>query len=164
MSRPTSLLHRHLAPALTLSAALLGVACGSSSSAPSAPSSPAAPPSAPKPNAPTFAEIYADVLTPNQCTSCHAPGGEGAFLDLSTQAIAYTNLVGVKASGPACSGSDLDRVVAGDAATSLLYAKISEANPPCGVQMPYGCSGSSCMAESEQSEIQAWINAGALAN
>jgi hypothetical protein len=160
MNRPVSLLRRHLAPTLTRSAALLGVACGSSPSAPSAPSSP----SAPKSTAPTFAEIYADVLTPNQCTSCHAPGGEGAFLDLSTQASAYTNLVGVKASGPACSGSDLDRVVAGDAATSLLYSKISEPNPPCGVQMPYGCSGSSCMVESEQSEILAWINAGALDN
>ena len=46
---------------------------------------------------PTFTNVYANVISA-RCTSCHRPGGGGVnvgMLDMSTQAAAYANLVGV---------------------------------------------------------------------
>jgi hypothetical protein len=89
---------------------------------------------------PTFTQVYTTVLTANGCTTCHAGATPSGELDMSSQATAYADLVGVAATTPsgetpACSG---DRVVAGSASTSLLYLKVSEATPPCGAQMPFG--------------------------
>jgi hypothetical protein len=153
-----------LALTLTLSVAALSGGCGSSGSTP-ATNDPAGGTLATgdSGSAPTFTNVYSDILGPN-CASCHTPGGEAPFLDMSTQAMAYTNLVGVKADGPSCGGSGLIRVVAGDPTESLLYEKVSESKPPCGAQMPFGCSGPGCLSSSDQREIEDWINGGALDN
>ncbi len=65
----------------------------------------------------------------------------------------------MKASGPACGGTAAVRVVAGSAATSLLYEKVSEATPPCGAQMPLDLMP---LSAGDQEKIENWINAGAL--
>ncbi len=117
----------------------------------------------------TFTSVYNDVMVPHGCNSHHIATGPDNFLDMSSQATAYKNLVGVAASGPlvppgktACKGSGLERVKAGDAQHSLLYLKVASASPPCGSQMPYGCpTGFSCLSSSEAQTIADWINAGA---
>ena len=164
---------QELALALTLSTAALSFGCGggsgsatgdSESVAPAAKSSGNGPMAASDPGgAPTFTNVYNDIVEP-LCTSCHTPGGEAPFLDMSTQATAYMNLVGVKADGFSCGGSGLVRVVAGDATESLLYEKVSESKPPCGSEMPLGCSGQGCLSPADQKEIADWINGGALDN
>jgi len=106
----------------------------------------------------TFTEIYVTILQPT-CSVCHKPGGIGAFQDLSSQSSAYTALVGVKASGPSCGSSGETRVVAGNASRSLLFQKVSEANPPCGSQMPFGGPP---LSSAQMTLIEAWIDAGAL--
>jgi hypothetical protein len=162
-----------LALALTLSTAGLTFGCGSSSgsatndpvsSTPATSDSVNGSTAASDPgSAPTFTNVYSEIIGLD-CTSCHIPGGKGSFLEMSTQATAYMNLVGVKADGPSCGGSGLVRVVAGDATASLLYEKVSESTPPCGSQMPLGCSGSVCLSLADQREIADWINGGALDN
>ena len=50
---------------------------------------------------PTFTNVYANVIGA-RCTGCHRPGGSGVnvgMLDMSTQATAYANLVGVTSAG-----------------------------------------------------------------
>jgi hypothetical protein len=106
----------------------------------------------------TFTEIYVTILQPT-CSVCHKPGGIGAFQDFSSQSSAYTALVGVKASGPSCGSSDETRVVAENASQSLLFQKVSEANPPCGSQMPLGGPP---LSSAQMTLIEDWINAGAL--
>jgi hypothetical protein len=93
------------------------------------------------------------------CSPYHNPNGIGAFQDFSSQASAYTALVGVKASGPSCGSSDETRVVAGSASQSLLFQKVSEAPPPCGAQMPLGGPP---LSSAQVMLIEVWINAGAL--
>jgi hypothetical protein len=93
-------------------------------------------------------------------SSCHAGGANSGGLDLGTQASAYANLVGVKsvtAKGDTtmCPG---DRVVAGNASMSLLYAKVSEAVPPCGAEMPLG---GPYLGKADLTLIETWINDGA---
>jgi hypothetical protein len=141
-----------LALALALGAAALGLGCGSSSAAGSSPDT-----------APTFTDVYNDIISPI-CSTCHTPKGIAPFLDMSSQASAYSNLVGVKADGPACGKSGATRVVASNAKESLMFEKVSEDPPPCGKQMPLGCSGADCLSASLQQEIENWINAGALNN
>jgi hypothetical protein len=82
---------------------------------------------------------------------------------MSTQAVAYSKLVGVPAitpagETPACSG---DRVVKGSASTSLLHEKVSKAMPPCGGQMPLGGTP---ISFADMTMIKDWINGGAANN
>ena len=106
----------------------------------------------------TFTEMYTTILQPT-CTGCHWPGGDGPFQDFSSQSSAYAALVGVKASGPSCGSSNETRVVAGNASESLLFQKVSEANPPCGSQMPLG---EWPLSSAQLKLVEDWINAGAL--
>ena len=83
---------------------------------------------------------------------------------MSTQAKAYSNLVSVASTTPSgetptCPAGD--RVDPGNASMSLLYLKVSEANPPCGAQMP---KGGPHLSTAEQTMIEDWINAGAKNN
>jgi cytochrome c553 len=127
--------------------------CGGSSSASGNPNT----------SAVTFADVYSDTLS-GICLPCHAPGGTGnsaGKLDMSTQALAYTNLQ-MRAGGASCKASGLKLVVAGDAAMSLLVEKVASAQPPCGAQMPYGCGGPGpCLSPAQVQEIADWINSGA---
>ncbi|HMJ12208.1 MAG TPA: PQQ-binding-like beta-propeller repeat protein, partial [Polyangiaceae bacterium] len=74
---------------------------------------------------PTFTAVYQQVLTATSCSGplCHG-GGVGNF-SITSQPETYASLVGVAASGPACSTSGLTRVVPGDPEASLLYNKIA---------------------------------------
>ncbi len=50
---------------------------------------------------PTFTNVYASIIA-RRCIGCHRPGSGGVtvgMLDLSSQSVAYTNLVGVAAQG-----------------------------------------------------------------
>jgi hypothetical protein len=113
----------------------------------------------------TFTMVYTDVLSAS-CTPCHAPGGGTGDtlggLDLSTQALAYTNLQKSPV-GAGCKGMGFTLVVPGDAATSLLVEKVQSAAPPCGSQMPFGCGAGAlaCLSATQVQEIADWINGGA---
>ena len=113
--------------------------------------------------APTFTEVYAQIIS-GVCATCHGSangsGAKGGKLIMDNQADAYSALVGVAANGEACSG-DGTRVVAGSAATSILWEKVSETSPPCGSRMPLGDPP---LAQADQDLIKDWINAGALNN
>ena len=99
----------------------------------------------------TFTEVYGKVLT--SCTSCHAGFiGQIDGLDMSTQATAYKNLVGVSASR--CSGT---LVVPKDAATSVLYQKVT--SPPCGSLMPQNAPP---LTSTQVDLLKNWIDEGAL--
>jgi len=127
---------------------------------------------------PTFTNVYSTILGV-RCTGCHRPGGGGVtvgMLDLSTAAAAYTNLVGVNASGIGAGTSGVTcaslnpaqvRVVANDAAASLLInklqSKISGTLANCGSPMPLPATGAP-LRQSEVDLISAWIGAGALNN
>jgi len=108
----------------------------------------------------TFTQVYTDIISPI-CVTCHNPQGIGVtmgMLDMSTQAKAFTDLVGVAAAGTACGGMGT-RVVAGSAATSILFEKIDPGTPaPCGSKMPLGGPP---LTTAQADEIQSWINAGA---
>jgi hypothetical protein len=142
-------MHPSISMSFMLAAFAAMVGCGSSS--------PASPGAGPAAGTPTFTEVYTTVLGPN-CASHHAAGQVDSFLDLGTQASAYSSLVGVKASGPGCGSSGLTRVVPGSASTSLLYEKVSQSTPSCGSQMPFGGTP---LSSGDQGLIASWINAGA---
>jgi hypothetical protein len=98
------------------------------------------------------------------------------MLDMSTQAAAYANLVGVPAqgigtgtSGITCASVSppLVRVAAGDSANSLIFNKVHSklvgAPAPCGSPMPLP-AGAAPLTAAEVNLIAAWIDAGALNN
>jgi hypothetical protein len=83
---------------------------------------------------------------------------------MSSQAAAYMNLVGAAVTTPSnlpstaghtCTG---ERVVPGDSSMSLLYLKVSEASPPCGVQMPEVGAN---LTAAQILTIKTWIDEGA---
>jgi hypothetical protein len=114
--------------------------------------------------APTFADVYTNVIGCT-CVPCHGPpagattgGFTNGKLDLSSSTAAYMNLVGVKATGSACGTKNLTRVVAGNAATSLLYNKVAGGTVPCGDPMP---DGKPKLTADQVTLIKNWINGGA---
>jgi hypothetical protein len=127
---------------------------------------------------PTFTNVYTDIIGV-RCIGCHKPGSSGVtvgMLDMSTQAAAYTNLVGVTAKGTGAGTSGITcasvmpalvRVTPSDSANSLLYNKVHSklvaTLAPCGSPMPLPATGPSLTA-AEVDLIAAWINAGAQNN
>ena len=123
---------------------------------------------------PTFTNVYANVIS-QRCVSCHRPGGGGVnvgMLDMSTQAAAYANLVGVTSagtgagtSGVTCMMAALPRVLAGNAAGSLLFnkvnSKLTATLPPCGSPMPTP-AGAPALTQAQVDSIAGWIDGGAL--
>lgn len=114
---------------------------------------------------PSFSTIYGPILSAS-CTNvtCHYAGANASpaagSLDMSSQALAYMNLVGVAATTPtgvmpACTGV---RVVPGDSSSSLMYEKISEVMPPCGAQMPLT---GALLTAAQIAAIKTWIDEGA---
>jgi hypothetical protein len=139
------------------------------------------------PATPTFTHVYTLVMRGDGCTQaqCHGALGEGG-LRLGLQAVAYTNLVGVKAAGPCdrggagdsgsgdsgssgagfpglptpvcgCGLSGKTRVVAGDPDASLLVEKLKGA-PSCGDRMPR--TGDLISVE-HRALVEQWIRLGA---
>lgn len=58
-----------------------------------------------------------------------------AAIDLNSQVAAYWNLVDQPCQGFACASQGI-RVVPGKPEASILFLKVSQTQPPCGVQMP----------------------------
>ncbi len=131
----------------TLAVSALSFGCSSSTTGTGAPGG----------STETFTDVYTTILQP-KCSGCHAAGAADSFMDFSTQAKAFSSLVGVTASGPACGTTGDVRVVAGNPSTSLLYEKVTLTKPPCGVQMPYG---GPYLAAGDEEKIATWIQDGA---
>lgn len=114
---------------------------------------------------PGFADTYA-LFTGHGCDGCHSPGGPPqGDLDLSTEDVAFAQLVGVVASGPFCGQSPHTRVVAGDADASLLYQKLA-LTQDCGLGMPMHegpgpPGGAQTFTADELLVVHAWIVGGA---
>jgi hypothetical protein len=121
---------------------------------------------------PTFTNVYANIIGA-RCTGCHRPGASGVNvggLDMSTQAKAYANLVGVPAAGTGAGTSGITcasvmppivRVVPGDSANSLLYNKVNSkltgTLAACGSPMPLPSTGAPLRA-GQVALIKAWID------
>jgi outer membrane protein assembly factor BamB len=112
-----------------------------------------------------FTAVFNEVLS--GCAGfCHGGGALG-MLDLSEELSAYEALVGIDAQGAdmvvgtakACLGSGVKRVVAGDAAASLLYQKLS-ATQACGTPMPP--PPAELLAADKLDLVKRWIDGGAL--
>jgi mono/diheme cytochrome c family protein len=147
----------HASKIALLGALALVTACSSSSSGTPAAATPSDDAGA-STGTVTFTQVYSDIIS-QDCVSCHNPAGDGVTagkLDMSSQATAFSNLVGVAAAGEACGGKGT-RVVAGDADNSILYQKVT--SPTCGSQMPLG---GTALSNDKTEEIETWIKAGAM--
>jgi hypothetical protein len=106
----------------------------------------------------SFASVQA--IFSAKCAVCHTGGGTvlPASLNLNANS-AFNSLVARK------STEDPSRFLAnpGDDESSYLYQKvIANGNIVPGTsRMPQGCSGSSCLSESEIAAIETWLNGGA---
>ncbi len=99
--------------------------------------------------------VYGDVLT--QCKDHHSGANAAGNLDLSTESLAFANLVGIAAQGPSCGGSAILRVDPKSAADSLLYQKIT-GTQTCGAAMP---DEEPLLGPSEIALVKSWIDEGA---
>jgi len=118
----------------------------------------------PEPPEPTWDSIYDFFEGSNCVTGCHDGASDGAAdvfmqsnLDLSDQATAYAEMVGVEAEGEDCEGTGT-LIVAGDPDNSLLIDKIENATPSCGESMP---DGRALLPEEFVAPIRQWIMDGA---
>jgi len=114
----------------------------------------------------TFSEVLAIIdNTEHNCRLCHglvpneASNGNLNFGGL-TDTEMHHRLVGPTSSSTACGGRAY--VVPGDPDASLLYNKLANATPVCGVQMPLG--GFAYLSAQELEVVRSWIAAGALLN
>jgi hypothetical protein len=113
----------------------------------------------------TFTAVVAIFADPkNNCGLCHAMMtiGGGLIFDPANKQGTYTALVGVTSKGTLgsqCGGKTY--VVAGQPDASLLYHKVADATPPCGVRMP---ASGAVLSDMEIATVKAWIAGGALNN
>jgi mono/diheme cytochrome c family protein len=94
----------------------------------------------------------------SRCAVCH----NGAGLDLPgvldlREGQAFRSLVAIKSS----EDSTRFRINPGDDEVSYLYQKIIEGGTITGGRMPLGCSGATCLSDSDIQAIENWINTGA---
>jgi hypothetical protein len=110
---------------------------------------------------PTWGALYASVVRSRCAVSgCHGDAVDaagGLTLSPSDAAAARAALVGAAAASPACSALSLTRVVAGDAAASLLVQKLA-GTAECGEQMPLG---GPYLAPATVEAVREWVEAGA---
>jgi mono/diheme cytochrome c family protein len=131
-------------PAVTASHVFsLNVAAAAPPPPPPPAPAPPAPAPAPAPAAVSFSTQIQPILTAN-CVLCHAPGGQGAFMNL-TEGNAYASLVP-------------QRVTPGNSAGSLIYQRITGALQP---QMPLNRTP---LSDADQNLIKTWIDQGAPNN
>jgi polyvinyl alcohol dehydrogenase (cytochrome) len=109
----------------------------------------------------SFASVYQKVIRRQQCATIFCHGGAAGSLLMSNPSLAYTNMVGVVATGPACAASGMKRVDPGHPESSLLLDKIANVPPACGAEMP---PDSNTMEAALIEEVRAWILAGAPNN
>jgi hypothetical protein len=90
------------------------------------------------PAANSFTKVYTETVQP-KCSNnfCHYNGVSIQYsaLDLSSKVRAYWSLVGLPCMGNICSQRGT-RVVPGQPEASMMYLKVSQESPPCGLQMP----------------------------
>jgi hypothetical protein len=99
-------------------------------------------------------DVYPIIST--RCTPCHTESVSGT-LAMPNATTAHGNLLGVASTHPDC--GDGDRIVAGNAAASVLYRKVTGMNGRlCGSQMPFMRME---LPAGEIATIEAWINSGA---
>jgi hypothetical protein len=122
----------------------------------------------------SFTTVYDTAIGPS-CTNayCHYPGiglRQGS-LDMSSRVIAYWNLVDQPCQGFACA-SQGTRVIPGVPEASILFLKVSQSQPPCGVRMPASVEASkipggspmfsgTALTGEQQDLIETWISDGA---
>ncbi len=112
--------------------------------------------------APSFrADVFPIIAANCAISGCHGATRTSANLLMDTPENAHANLVGVAAMGTLCTEDSVarTRVVVGDAASSLLVSKVTEAEPDCGNAMPLGAPS---LSASQQATITAWVAGGAL--
>lgn len=102
-----------------------------------------------------FATVFSSVIQPS--CSCHLSATGSGGLAMPDAASAYAALVEQPASsGGPCDGETL--VVSGDAASSVIYRKVTGTNL-CGQKMPMGGAD---LSQDKIDILEAWIAAGAL--
>ena len=111
------------------------------------------------PLVPTFTDtIWPILLTTNigapACVTCHGTNGPGGLTLGFTSTMGYAALVNAQSTSPGCGGSTY--VVPGDLGASLMFDKLSNTSPACGVQMPFGGT-----LASDLNLIRDWILGGA---
>ncbi len=103
--------------------------------------------------------VFAD--TKNNCALCHAMMlGGGLVFDPKDRQAAYQALVGVVSNGlngSQCAGRTY--VVPFQPDASLLYDKLSNPTPSCGLRMP---ASGVVLTDTEIATVRAWIQAGAM--
>ena len=111
----------------------------------------------------TFGDVYTQVIE-TTCAPCHTTTGASGIgislgkLDLTSQAAAFTNLVGVQASGSECKGAGT-LVTPGNPDASIFYLKLSLDDPsPCGAKMPFHGPP---LTQAQADLVESWITAGA---
>jgi hypothetical protein len=110
---------------------------------------------APTGPAPTFTQIYDNILS-MKCAACHGSGG----LNMSTKDLAHSTLVGADVAGMECTG--MKRIVAGDPGMSVLVMalKAEGCRGRAGRMPPSG----NPLSMEEIDQFIAWIAAGAMNN
>jgi len=112
---------------------------------------------------PTWTSIYMRLILPLCGVRCHGAGPpdyrDTTRLDLSTQRVAYDQMVGVAATGNTCAGGG-SHVLPGDSGNSLLL-NLMGSYPRCGVRMP---QGGPFLTDTQLAVVAEWIDAGALDN
>jgi len=123
--------------------------------------------------APTFTELYTDVIQKTGCADCHTPGGSGTLagvqLDFSTQAQAYSTLLNKSVTGTTsvgiCSGVAI--VTEGRPESSYLAAVLIPSYQISDFGGVSGCTPLNTHTEeqyltsAQQTQIEKWISAGA---
>ncbi len=100
----------------------------------------------------SFADVYTNVIT-GTCTGGACHGGGAGGLDMSSEAKAYANLVGVASTGK----PGATRVIAGDPVTSYLVLKLEGAPNIAGQKMPLGGN----LPAADLQMVKDWITDGA---
>jgi hypothetical protein len=101
---------------------------------------------------PDFDHVYKNTIQPTcaQSSGCHSASGHAGNLDMSSEALAYSNLM---------QPSHLDpkrmRVVPGDASCSLIVVRTD--SPGADYQMPPGMA----LPEPERCAVLQWVACGA---
>ncbi len=108
----------------------------------------------------TFTAIYDDIIVGQGCNTSSCHGANQGNLQMTTRNEAYANLVGVPASGFACTEVDLDRVEPGAPGASLLLNKLVATLPLCGGPMP----PTEGLSPEDIARVRKWIEDGAKDN
>jgi hypothetical protein len=125
----------------------------------------------------TLVSFSTNIYTPivnTICIACHAPGQMADFMDLTVgaSAVVTTKWVNVNpaanASGTLMNSvcgtplpASFKRVVPNDTTNSLVWRKLNDTTPPCGVRMP---EGGPFLSAPQIQLFTDWINQGATNN